>query len=335
MTIKDIAKLSNVSIATVSMIINKKDERISQSTRERVLAVIEEHGYIPNKVASSMITKSTNSIGLILPDITNPFFPELARGVEDCANELGYHVILCNSDNQYAKETQYIEMLQEKMVDGIILTTTNHKVNYTLLKKKIKVPIVTVDRNSDHGAFQGAVYSNNEQGAFDAVTHMIERGYECIVYISGPLLTKTSQSRYAGYLRAFSTLNLTPPQGHLYEGLYNNEWGYYITNQLIQEQHDFDGLFCADDLIALGALKALAANHLSVPDQVGVVGFDDINLATLISPELTTVHQPIYEMGYKAAEYMISLVHSNADTPVTTPYNHILDTQLKIRGTTR
>ena len=212
-TIKEIAKLADVSIARVSKVVNNKDEKISAATRERVLTIIKETGYVANRVASSMVTKRTNTIGLLIPDIANPFFPELARGAEDLANKLGYTLILCNSDNKVEKEDAYLEMLQEKMVDGI----------------------------------------------------------------------------------------------------------------------EFDGLFCGNDLLALGAMKRLHQNGILVPDQIGVVGFDDINMAQWTSPELTTVNQAIYEIGYKATDLLIKTIQGVK----THQRDYILKTHLIRRGTTR
>jgi LacI family transcriptional regulator len=185
-TIKDIARLADVSIATVSMIVNKKDDRITETTRARVLKVIEEQGYVPNRVASSMITKTTKTIGLIIPDIANPFFPELARGVEDKANAEGYTVILCNSDNKLTKEDAYIDMLQEKMVDGIIFTASSSRTSVSSALQKVKVPVITVDRDIPDLRKQGKITVDNEEGAYDAVLHMIDSGYKKIYHLSGP-----------------------------------------------------------------------------------------------------------------------------------------------------
>ena len=330
-TIKDIARLAEVSTATVSKVVNGKDEKISSATRERVMRIIEEFDYVPNRIASSMVTKRTKTIGLIIPDIANPFFPELARGVEDLANKEGYTLILCNSDNSLEKEDAYIDMLQEKMVDGIIFTASSSRTEVSSALKKVRIPVITVDRDIDGLKSQKKIVVNNETGAFDAVSHMIDCGYKKILHVSGPMTSKPAQERYSGYLRALKAKNIKPDKNHLISGTYTGEWGFNAVQELIRKDVSFDGIFCGNDLIALGALKALHSNNIDVPGQVGLVGYDDIYMAQMVSPELTTVRQPNYEMGYQAAEMLVSMIHGQDPKPNA----DALKTQVVVRGTTR
>ncbi len=330
-TIKDIARLADVSTATVSKVVNGKDEKISAATRARVMDIIETSGYVPNRIASSMVTKKTKTLGLIIPDITNPFFPELARGVEDVANKEGYTLILCNSDNSLEKEDAYIDMLQEKMVDGIIFTASSSRTEVGTALKRVRIPVITVDRDIDGHKSQRKIVVDNEDGAFEAVTYMLERGYHKIYHISGPMTSKPAQQRYRGYLRAHEEKGLTPPSGHLLSGTYTGEWGVQGVNKLVEHQVDFDGIFCGNDLIALGALKALHHHGVDVPNTVGLIGYDDIYMAQMVSPELTTVKQPNYEMGYQAGKLLIGMIQGDNDTPALSP----LKTHLIVRGTTR
>ena len=330
-TIKQIAKLADVSIATVSMIVNKNDNRISQQTRERVLAVIEEYGYIPNRVASSMITKKTKAIGLIIPDITNPFFPKLARGVEDIVNREGYTLILCNSDNNNEKEDAYIEMLREKMVDGIIFTATSGRTKVSSLLRQSDIPFITVDRDIEELGVHGSVCVDNEKGAFEAVQYLISRGYKTIIHLSGPMFSKTSSDRYKGYLRAHKEAQLEKPASHLIEGSYSIDSGYNAALTVIKDNIPFDSFFCGNDLIAIGAIKVLKDNHFKIPNDIGVVGYDDINMATIISPELTTVSQPIYELGFEAANLLIKMIKGEEVSKL----NYTLETKLTIRESTK
>ncbi len=331
LTIKDIAKLAGVSTATVSMVVNNKDERISASTREKVLDIVDKYNYIPNRIASSMVTKSTKTIGLVIPDITNPFFPEVARGVEDKANIDGYTVIFCNSDNVLSKEDAYIDMLQEKMVDGIIFTASSRRTNISASLQRVTVPVITVDRVIPNLSNQGQIVVDNEVGAYEAVCHMLAKGYKRIFHITGPLTSKTARDRYNGYLKALESNNQQPLPNHLYEGMYTTTWGHNAIEQLIEDGHDFDGVFCGNDMIAVGVLKGLQKHGLSVPTDIGVVGYDDVNIARLVTPELTTVSQPKYEMGYKAAEMLIKMInneHNNQN-------EYTLSTELIIRNSTR
>jgi len=335
LTIKDIARLVGVSIATVSLVVNKKDERISAETKKRVLDVIEEYNYVPNRIASSMVTKNTKSLGLVLQDIANPFFPGLARGVEDRANKDNWHIILCNSDNDPEKENRYLEMLQEKMVDGIILASAEQDLSRAPVIKKISVPIVTLDRDIDDVQYVGVVKINNMKGAYDAVKHMIDRGYKKILHLSGPMRDHTAQARYEGYLQAHIDSKVMPPKENVYHGSFSYESGYNMTNELLEKGAEFDGLFCCNDLMAFGALKALAEHDISVPE-VGVVGFDDIFVSALITPSLTTVRLPIYEMGYVAADLMINYIKGEKKLKGKKMESvRNLNTELVIRKSTR
>lgn len=330
-TIKDIARLAGVSTATVSKIVNQKDDKISSATRDRVMKIIDEVGYVPNRIASSMVTKTTKTLGLIIPDIANPFFPELARGAEDFANREGYTLILCNSDNSLAKEDAYIDMLQEKMVDGIIFTASSSRTEVSSALRKAKIPVITVDRDIEGLESQGKIIVDNESGAYQAVCYMIEQGYERIIHLSGPMSSKPARDRYEGFLRALEAKRLKPVKSHLMSGTYTGEWGYQGVKKLLEEGVDFDGIFCGNDLIALGALKALLENGLRVPEDVGLVGYDDIYMAAMVSPGLTTVRQPKYEMGYEAAKALVDMIE-NRKRPEN---GHILSTDLVIRETTR
>ena len=299
-TIKHIAKLADVSTATVSKVVNHKDNNISEQTRARVLAIIKEEGYVPNRIASSMVTKTTKTLGLIIPDITNPFYPILARGVEDAANDQGYTVILCNSDNKSKKEELYIKILQEKMVDGIIFTVASHHTSLDSIINRINIPIVLVDRKIEGIKDEAIVKVDNECGAFDAVCYLIERGYKAIYHIAGPMSIWTSRQRYQGYLRAHKEKDVEVLADHIMEGEFTTQWGYEAVKKLIVNKIKFDSLLCGNDLIALGVYKAVHELGTNIPEDIAVVGYDDIYMAGILVPELTTVRQPSYEMGYKA-----------------------------------
>ncbi|MCK8060732.1 MULTISPECIES: LacI family DNA-binding transcriptional regulator [unclassified Fusibacter] len=330
-TIKDIAKLADVSTATVSKVINGKDKNISSSTRNKILKIIKETNYVPNRIASSMITKKTHSIGLVIPDITNPFFPEIARGVEDLANQYSYHVILCNSDNNSKKELEYIEMLQEKMVDGIILTSSSNSKGSAPTLSKLQIPVITVDREIEGVTTSGRIIVDNYSGAYEAVTYMLNSGYKKILHLAGPMTTKPSVDRYQGYLQAHKDFGDLVDDSLYIEGHYTAEFGYKGIKTALKHELDFDAVFCGNDLIALGAIKGLHELRLRVPEDIGVVGFDDIYMATLIDPNLTTVHQPNYQMGYKAAQMLIDVIENRTLSDV----EEVLMTKLVIRETTK
>lgn len=326
-TIKEIAKHANVSIATVSKVVNHKDQNISKATRQRIYDLIEKYNYVPNRVASSMITKKTHSIGLIIPDITNPFFPEVARGVEDYANQLGYHVVLCNSDNNPSKEASYIGMLQEKMVDGIILTSSSLSMKAANPYHRMQVPVITVDRDIENLESLGKISVDNLNGAFIGVDYMINRGYKEILHLGGPLTSKPSIDRLQGYKLAHTKNQLTCDLERIFEGNYTFEWGHKGVTEAFDNNVSFDSIFCGNDMIAIGAIKALHERGLRVPEDIGIMGFDNIYMASVVTPSLSTVSQPNYQMGSKAAEMLINLIQN----PNTTVKNIVLKTELIVR----
>ncbi len=330
-TIKDIAKMADVSTATVSKILNKKDKNISDTTRNKVLEIIDRYNYVPNRVASSLVTKKTNTLSLIIPDIVNPFFPELARGAEDKANEMGYNLILCNTDNNTQKEEAYVDMLKEKMVEGIIFTASSRRTDKFEKLTSFNVPVITVDREIEGLKAHGIITVDNIEGAYKAVKYLLSRGYTRILHLTGPMTSKPSRDRYEGYLKALRDENIAIEGDLLYEGDYSSEWGYEGICRALKEGIEFDGVFCANDLIAIGAIKALKVKGYSIPNEIGVIGFDDIYMAKMIDPDLTTIKQPNYEMGYRAAELLINMIEKK-DVKTN---KYILNTELIIRKSTR
>jgi LacI family transcriptional regulator len=331
-TIKEIARLAEVSTATVSMILNKKDRNISPSTREKVLAIAEENNYIPNNAARSLVTRKTNTIGLIMPDITNPFFPEIARGAEDKASEARYSIIFCNTDDSLKQEEKYIEILTEKMVDGIIFAHAADNEETSTGLSKSKTPVILIDRDYRNENVKGRVVVDNENGSYTGVNYLIQRGYKNILYIAGAFITQTAKDRLTGYKRALSDNGIRFHEALVKSGSYRSEWGYQAIEQFLAEKVAFDAVFCGNDLIAFGAIKRLKEAGIRVPEDVGVVGFDDIYVSSMMEPALTTVKQPNYEMGYRAVEMLLDVLESKNDDPGR---KVVLNTELIVRKSTR
>lgn len=304
-TIKEIAKEAGVSIATVSMILNNKDKNITNATRMRVLDVVKKHNYVPNAMAGSLITQRTHLVGLILPDITNPFFPGIARGAEDKANESGYSIIFCNTDDKLEVEEKYIETLTKKMADGIIIAHSSNSEKMSEILERCKVPIILIDRDFYSNNIRGKVLVNNYEGAYKGVTYLINNGYKKVAYLSGSLKTRTAQDRLEGYKKALTDNNIKYNKTLVKHGEYRIEWGRDGVKELLSEQENCDAIFCGNDLIAIGAIKELKEKGYNIPEDIGVMGFDDIYLAGLVEPSLTTVRQPNYKMGYKAMELLL------------------------------
>lgn len=333
-TMKDIAKEAGVSIATVSMILNGKDKRIAESTRVKVMDIVKTTNYIPNTAARSLVTNRTKTIGLIMPDIANPFFPEIARGVEDKAREARYSIIYCNTDDNLVQEDRCIDILIEKRVDGVIFTHSADRQGGSAELSRIRVPIILIDRDYDLPNVKGKVLVDNFKASYEGVTFLINQGYKKIAYIAGPMNTNTGKDRLLGYERALVDGDIEYNNAYVKTGEYKRQWGTDATNNLIEEGLPFDAIFCGNDMIAIGAMKALKASNIKVPDDVGVMGFDDIYMASMVEPELTTVKQPNYEMGYRATQLLIQAIETDQEESGVQE-NIILNTELVIRDSTR
>ena len=309
-TIKDIAKLAGVSTATVSKIVNNKIDDVSNTTVEKVKKIIKEKNYTPNYLARSMVTKKTKTLGLIIPDIRNPFFTDIAKGAEDKANELGYSIFFCNSDDNLEKEITYINSLIDKQVDGIMLAGAAKRDINRERKININIPIISVDRNAYYKGIKGSIEIDNYTGAYEGVNHLISKGYRRILFVSGPLDTKPSTERLRGYKNAVKDSGMKVDDVNIIVGTYERNFGEKVIEKLDYSLNNA-GFFCGNDLIAIGLIKSLKENNYKVPEEIGVIGFDDIYISSLISPSLTSVRQPSYQMGYKSIELLIKTLDNN------------------------
>lgn len=304
-TIKDVARAAKVSIATVSRILNGKDT-VSPPLVERVMAAVEELQYHPNAMARALKVNESRSIGLIIPDIENPFFPALVRGVEDAAQMHHYAVILCNTDSKPEEEEKYIRFLQSKRVDGILFTGGPRSERNVELLSTLSIPVVLLDRRV--GSQLSAVITNNRLGGFMATEHLIKKGRRRIAFISGPAELSSVQERRQGYAEALEQYGLAPDQDLIQAGDFSFESGYQAASRLVASGQEFDGVFAANDLMAIGAIEYLAAYGLRVPAEIAVTGYDDIRMAGWYKPSLTTVRQPVYIMGQSAVKMIIDRI---------------------------
>lgn len=300
-TIRDVAKLAEVSVATVSRVINENGY-VNSQTKEKVEAAIRALDYRPNDVARSLFKGKSKMIALFVPDIMNPFFPELARAVEDITNKYGYTFILCNTDNDNEKEMTYLYALSQKSIDGIILvsnTMTSDQLN------KIKLPIISLDRKTNADSISITV--NNQEGATQAVQFLQKQGCQRIAHIAGPENASSARYRKQGYLNVvkneqwFST-------DYIKSGNYTIEGAYKATISLLESNPNIDGIFTANDVMGVGVLRAASSLGLKVPDDLSVIGFDGIELGETTFPSLTTMAQPIYQIGKRAAEILIEKI---------------------------
>ncbi|PJW16516.1 LacI family transcriptional regulator [Geobacillus stearothermophilus] len=299
-TIRDVAKRAGVSVATVSRVLNQNGY-VNEETERRVRQAMKELNYKPNEVARALFKKTSKTVGLIVPDITNPFFPELVRAVEDVMNIYDYTVILCNSDEKVEKEREYIEVLKQKYVDGVILTTNQFAPEEV---EEWDVPIVVLDRPL-HERYSSVV-ADNYEGARLATRHLYEVGCRRIAHIQGPNHVVNAMERFRGYQDEMRALGLGDRQ-LVIQGNYQLKQAKEAVMAALAE-HDMDGIFAGNDAMAVGALKAVQQCGLRVPDDIAIIGYDGIPLTEMTTPELSTVSQPIYEMGAMAARILIKQI---------------------------
>ncbi len=305
-TIADVAREAGVSMMTVSRAVNNK-EGLSEETRERILEIVDRLGYRPNTIARGLVTKRTGTLGLVVPDNANPFFSELARGVEHAAYAEGYNVFLCNTEEDKDRELAVLYSLSEKLVDGVIVCSS--RLPDDELEEALAFHNVNVLINRMLHGHSTVLRVDDVKGGRIAVNHLIQSGRQTIGYLAGPENSFSGQQRAKGYRIALGAAGLP----------YNSDWvkhclpmveaGQDATHILLSHYSEITALFCYNDLVAVGALKACVDLGYKVPDDLAIVGFDDIMLASLVTPPLTTCRVPRYELGREAAQMVLAQVN--------------------------
>ncbi|WP_274365164.1 LacI family DNA-binding transcriptional regulator [Paenibacillus thermotolerans] len=305
--IRDVALRANVSPTTVSRVLNG-NPRVKTSTREKVLNVIEQMNYVPNAAAKNLRSQRTMTLGVIVPDVRVSFFGEILKGIEIRAYSEKYKVVICDTQNDPNREAEYLGLLSDRSVDGMILIVP-------MLDAVDLGPYL--DRGYTIGIIGSApehenllnVHTDNMKAACEAVCHLIETGHKDIAYISGHPNASDSYDRLEGYIRALREHAIPFRPELLDAGGFSEEGGYEAFYKLIERNIPFTAVFCANDEMALGVYKACAELNLRIPEDVAVVGFDNDRVTGYLSPALTTVHQPKIEMGEEIAAMMIRLLH--------------------------
>ena len=298
-SIREVAKLAGVSAATVSRVMNGT-AKVDPEKRERVLRVIEETGFVPNEVARTLFRKSAKTIGLILPSIRNPYFTELAAQVDVIALHHGFRPFLCNTGYDPEKEKAAVQMLVSMNADAIIVASCSDQLRETI--NNCPIPIVALDAMLYGADVEACVFCDYYEGGRMAAEYLIENGCKNIVCIKGPQYRYSARARYQGYLDVCRERNV-PEQ--TVECDYDFNQGMAMTEELLEKYPDVDGIIACNDIVAISTYKVLHKRNISVPDQVQLIGFDDISFATLLSPELTTICQPVKDMAEKAVELIV------------------------------
>ena len=325
-TIRDVARRAGVSVATVSRVVNGSAHRVSTATRLRVLDAVSELGYQANVIAQGLKKRATRTVALIVPDISNPFFPAIARGIEDTARQRGYAVLLCNTYEDLAAEHAHLQLLRKRWVDGLIFATVGSNTAHLRSLRDDGLPVVLVARDVE-GMSIDAVLVDNFRGAYEGTAHLIRLGHRRIACITGPTGLRVAVERRRGYLQALADAGVVAQQDWFAEGDFTADGGRRAVEEFLEREVEFTALVAANDLMAIGAMEVLRAVGRRIPADVAVVGFDDITFASLVSPALTTVAQPKYRMGQLAMERLFELM----DDPRSASRQTVLTPQLVVR----
>jgi LacI family transcriptional regulator len=304
-TIQDVAALAGVSVGTVSNVLNRP-ELVSQQTRQRVLDVIEQVGFIRNGSARQLRAGTSRAVGAIVLDVANPFFTEVARGIEDRLAEDGYVLILCSSDESPEKEARHLRLLLEQSVLGMLVVTADRDLGRLEAVRRRGRPVVLLDRTSPDGTMCSAAVDDVHGGEL-AVSHLLAGGHRRIGFVNGPLAIQQCADRREGARNAVRAAGL--PDDVLVEvtnPTLNADGGEEALAALLADPDPPTAIFCVNDVTALGVMRGLLRRGLSVPEDVALVGYDDVEFAGLLATPLTSVRQPKYQLGRAAADLLLT-----------------------------
>ncbi len=312
-SIKDIAKLTGYSITTVSLVLNNKGDKFSASAQEKILETAKQLNYRPNRHAVSLVKQHSNTFGLIVPDIGNHYFAQLATGIEHGCRKYGRMMFLCNTNDRHVRNIEYINQLAEMGVDGIfdILssdTSQEQGIAELRLMDDLEIPHILVDRFLDvPGCF--GIRNDHVRGGYLATKHLIDLGHRKIGCVTGPQLLKDAWQRYEGYRKALLENGISPEDQPIYQGDYSVECGEAAVETWTRDS--YSAVFACNDASAMGVCRALMGRGISIPEEVSVVGYDDAIYAQMLQVPLTTIRQPIREMGMAAAKCLVDMVCDN------------------------
>ncbi|MCE3199155.1 LacI family DNA-binding transcriptional regulator [Paenibacillus sonchi] len=308
-TIKDVAQKANVSIATVSRVLNNLTG-YSDKTKQKVNQAIKELGYQPNAIARGLINKRTQTIGVMFPKVSSAFSSDLLHGIDEFAHDSNYSVVVCNTDNDGKRTMKYLQLLREKQVDGIIFSSEVLSKEYYEVLESMKIPVVLVSSQTDFAKVP-YVKVDDYQAVYDAIQYLISKGHRKIAMISGtkgdPL---AGTPRVQGYRKALEANGIAFDSSRLVYGDFSFESGSRAMEALLRKAGEVTAVFAASDEMAIGALSAALKHGLNVPEDISIMGYDDLKPAQMVTPPLTTVRQPLYEMGKIASEKLIGMIET-------------------------
>lgn len=320
----DVAEKANVSKATVSRVL-RNPETVKKATRDKVMAIIEQMNYQPNILARHFRRSQTNTILVVIPNILNTVFSHMLGGIEHAAGKHGYRVLLANTNKQVEKEYEYLDHLKQRQVDGMILLSA--RMDKDVLQEVLEEYPVVLTADYLEGVAIPTVTIDNVSSARTATEHLINLGHQRIAHITGPIHLLVSQDRLKGYRQALLQNELDVDNILIQEGDFSHESGYNQMNKLLALEHPPTAVFAANDEMATGVIKAAKDKGLSVPKDIAVVGFDNIKLSYIYEPGITTIAQPMFDMGKKAMELLLQQINGE-EMPKK---QHVLESELIIR----
>ena len=325
--IKDVARLAGVSVTTVSHALNGT-RFVSEEARARIDAAIRELGYVPSAVARSLKHNETRTVGMMIPNNSNPYFAEIIRGVENHCFAAGYNLVLCNSDDDPVKQAAHLRVLAEKRIDGLVLVASGAEASLGSLLSNSQVPLVLVDREVE-GMDCDLVEVDHAAGGEMATRHLLELGHAGVACISGPPGLSPSSQRRAGWKRALVAAGIPRREGDLLRGDFGSRSGYLAMQTLLARKPRPTAVFICNDVMAIGALCAAHEAGVRVPEDLSIVGFDDIELAAYTIPPLTTIAQPKQAIGTGTASLLLEQIAGRS-----APRHLILQPELRLRKST-
>ncbi len=332
-TLADLARELGISTATVSRALKDYPD-ISKATKRRVLDLAAARNYYPNSIAASLRKQETRIIGVIIPEIVNHFFSTVIKGIMEVAYDSGYRVMICQSDESYEKEVTDAKALLTSRVDGLMVSLAHETVQYDHFMefKHSGIPLVFFDKICEEIQETSRIVFNDYQGAFYAVEHLIEQGYTRIAHIRGPMVASNSKNRLQGYLDAMKKHHLPVNDLMIIDGeALTFDFAVHLGKMLAMNKYNLDAIFAVTDIVALGVMKGLKSQGYNIPEDMGVVGFNDWYMSTVVDPPLSSVAQPGFEMGKKATEILLNEIAVTKQGLTPAYQTVILDTELIVR----
>lgn len=322
---RDVAREAGVSLSTVSVVLSDSEKFVSPEVKEKVLKAVRETGYKP-----VVKKKAEKTIAVILPSITSLFFSNLLCGIEEAVAENGYTLLVGDTEFQYEKEKDYVEFIRKQNLYGVIIDTTcpveKEKEYFSLLAKKFidrNIPVVFLERNMEDTRF-GSVYVYNYDNAHKAVSHLTELGHKKIAHISGIKESFLSRRRLDGYRDALEEKDISYDEELVCEGDFTPNSGYIAMKKLLARRNDFTAVFAANDQMAIGAMKAILSEGKRIPEDIAVIGIDNLSVSSMVTPSLTTINVPTFHIGRMAVKKLMSAREDNVIEQVAVDCNLII-----------